>query len=164
MDLRFHCACGTLVQVAAELGGQQVRCPSCRQIVTAPPEPEEIAPPPQAELPPAPELPEDEHLPMLPAFCPAGIVGLAVAVMSAVGGWATGFWVLSWFVGGLLAFSISCGTLRRIRRSGGVLRGRGWARAALLLSLIEILSPFALGIWAIAWAQDMVNEMQRGLR
>ncbi|MCC6741179.1 MAG: hypothetical protein IT452_19215 [Planctomycetia bacterium] len=169
MSLEFRCGCGRLLQVASDLAGKRVRCPSCSQIVWAPAAPEVV---PEARLVDAPQPPKTEPAvarvaaaetpPATPAVqnscCAArhdgGAVGGFILSLGSLvfGVVAAPLFLLSWPVGGSAGALVSCLALRRIRAGRGNAGSAGLARAGVAIGvgqallgvvLLALLAPVA---------------------
>ncbi len=165
MSLQFPCPCGRLLQVAEDLAGKRVRCPSCSRIVWAPAAAESI---PEARLVDSPQAPKIEPVAArmappepppsarpaeaeAPSPAPAAgcgtsrhdcgaaggfVLSLGSAVMGVV---AAPLFLVSWPVGGAIGALVSCGALRRIRAGKGNPASAGLARAGVAIGVGQAL-------------------------
>jgi len=156
MPLHFPCSCGRQLQVADDLAGKRVRCPSCQHIVWAPAPGAAI---PEARIVDGPKA-AGEAVPVAavdvpspagqkpPRVCAArhdlrAATGFAVSTGSLLFGVIAHPFPAAWIVLGLTGALISLGALRRIRAGRAPATSVGIARAGVVLGMGQaVLAAF----------------------
>jgi hypothetical protein len=152
--IEFSCACGLKLQVADELAGKPVRCPSCHEVrqslVSSASQPPGDTP--------SQDLPAAKTRLVRRSIVPPHVLNarssrwalaaFATPFISGFVGLFTLLLTLAWIPGGALGIVFGVVALFRIRASNGALRGKGRAwlgivAGALLLSFSILLRVIA---------------------